>query len=261
MNINKIKLTILGSGSYQPELNRHSASHLIQIRNQNLVFDFGRGTLDQLMKLGINYYNIDAIFISHTHPDHFSELASFLHIALAEPGIGERRKKDITIYGPKGFRGKMALFYRSLNIEKFRPKYKINIEEIPSGKIIKGKNWQIQGFNTTHSSSLNCLCYRLKHKNTIFAYSGDSSISLGLKKAINNVDLALIEASWPEETAPKTHLTAEQAGKICQESGVKKMVLTHASPMYFKKYNLKKLARKYFKGLIILARDLMKINI
>ena len=256
-----MKLTILGSGSYQPELNRHCASHLIQIGKQNLVFDFGRGCLDQLLKLGINYYDIDAIFISHTHSDHFSELASFLFIALAEAKPFKYRRKDITIYGPRGFKKKMVYFYKTLNLEKFRPKYKVRIKEIAPGKIIKGKNWQVQGFTAIHSSSLNCLCYRLKCKNAIFAYSGDSSNSSGLRKAINKADLALIEASWPEELVPWTHLTAEQAGKIAQESSVKKLVLTHALPYYWQKFDLKKEAKKYFEGSVILARDLTKITI
>ena len=67
----------------------------VRAGKQNLVFDFGRGALGQLLKLGIKYYEIDAIFISHTHADHCSELSSFLHIALAEPPIGKFRKKDI----------------------------------------------------------------------------------------------------------------------------------------------------------------------
>lgn len=256
-----MKLTVLGSGTYQPELNRHSASHLIQIGKQNLVFDFGRGTLDQLMKIGVNYYDIDVIFISHGHPDHFSELASFLHIALAEPGDGKFRKKDINIYGPPGFKKIMKYFYQAFELQNFRPKYKINIKEIKSGETIRGKNWRVTGFNAIHSKTRKNLAYRLKSGDKIFAYSGDSSDCSGLRQAARNADLALIEASWPIETKPKMHLTAEQTGKIAQESGVKKLVLTHASPTYFKKYNLAKLAKKYFKDPVVLAKDLMKINI
>jgi len=77
-----MEITVLGSGTYQPELKRHCSGYLIKISRQNLVFDFGRGTLDQLLKLGINYFDIDSIFISHTHADHCSELSSFLHITL-----------------------------------------------------------------------------------------------------------------------------------------------------------------------------------
>jgi len=47
-----MKLTILGSGTYFPELNRHFSSYLIQTNGLNLVFDFGRGALDGLIKQG-----------------------------------------------------------------------------------------------------------------------------------------------------------------------------------------------------------------
>lgn len=256
-----MKLTILGSGSYQPELKRHCASHLVQIGRQNLVFDFGRGCLDQLLKLKINYYDIDAIFISHTHPDHFSELASFLHIALFEPGEGRFRRKTITIYGPKGIKQAINHISLAMGLKNAKPKYPVKTQEITSGKTIKGKGWKIIGYQTLHVKYLNCLALRLIDKGEIFAYSGDSGDSLGLRQALKNADLGLVEASWPKELRPQIHLTASQAGIIAREENVKKLVLTHASPNYWRKFDLKKEAKKYFKGPVILAKDLMKIKV
>jgi ribonuclease BN (tRNA processing enzyme) len=256
-----MRLTILGSGTYQPELKRHCASHLIQIGRQNLVFDFGRGCLNQLLMLGINYYDIDAIFISHTHPDHFSELASFLHIALFEPGQARLRRKPITIYGPRGIIKAVNHLSLAMGLKSAQPKYPVITKEMTSGKIIKGKGWKITVYPTFHVKDINSLAWRLIIGRKIFAYSGDSGDSLGLRQAIKNADLGLIEASWPKELEPKMHLTAEQAGKICQESGVKKLVLTHVSPYYRQNFDIRKEAKKYFKGPVLLAKDLMKIKI
>lgn len=255
-----IKLTVLGSGSYQPELNRHSAAHLIQIGRQNIVFDFGRGALDQLMKLGINYYDIDAIFISHTHPDHFSELGSFLHISLAEPGKGKFRKKEMTIYGPAGFKKIMEYFYRAFDLRSFKPKYRVKIREMKPGHAIKEKDCRVTAYPVVHSQRIKSVAYRLTDGRKIFAYSGDSADCPGLRKAVKNADLALIETSHPD-SLPWMHLTAPEAGKIAQETGVKKLVLTHASPYYWQKFDLRKEAKKYFKGPVLLAKDLMKIEI
>ncbi len=55
-----MKLTILGSGTYQPELERHSSAYLVEIassqapRNDtNICFDFGRGAI--WLKQILNY--------------------------------------------------------------------------------------------------------------------------------------------------------------------------------------------------------------
>ncbi len=94
-----MEITILGSGNYQPlKKDRYFPAYLVKAGKQNLVFDFGRGALGQLLKLGIKYYEIDAIFISHTHADHCSELSSFLHIALAEPPIGKFRNIPFKVF-------------------------------------------------------------------------------------------------------------------------------------------------------------------
>lgn len=80
-----MKLTILGSGTYQPEVDRHGSAYLIQINNQNLVFDFGRGAIDQLLKVGVHVNQIEAVFISHWHGDHVNDLIGLLHVTISPP--------------------------------------------------------------------------------------------------------------------------------------------------------------------------------
>jgi len=58
-----MKLTILGSGTYQPELKRHSSSYLLEIGKQKLAFDFGRGALDQLLRRKVNGFVAPIILI------------------------------------------------------------------------------------------------------------------------------------------------------------------------------------------------------
>ncbi len=257
-----MKLTILGSGSYQPEYQRHSSSHLIQIGKQNLVFDFGRGVMDQLQKSGVEYYQIDKIFISHTHSDHCSELAPFLHIALAEPKVGKFRRKDITIYGPMGFKKTYNHILMAFDLEKFRPKYKILVKELKPGDIVREKTWTVKAFEGKHSSRLKCYCYRITSKNKSLAYSGDSEDCPDLRRACQKANLALLEASWPHHFIKEGgHMSAEVASRVAQESKVKKLVLTHASPYYLRNYDLIKLAKRYYKGPVIIAKDLMEIKI
>jgi ribonuclease BN (tRNA processing enzyme) len=256
-----MKLTILGSGTYQPELKRHPASYLLQINKQNIVFDFGRGVLDKLLQLGINYHEIDTIFISHTHADHCSELSSFLHIALAEPPTGKFRKKAITIYGPPDFKKSIFHLLLAFDLSKFKPVHKVKIKELTNNSQIKGKGWVVSSYLVKHSKTLKCLVYRVKSNKKIFCYSGDSANCPGLRKACFNANLAVLETSWPKSFKPKWHLTGEMVGEIAKECRIKKIILTHIAPYYLNNFNVIKEVKEIYKGPVLLAKDLMTINI
>ena len=78
-----MNVTILGSGTAVPSLERNSSGALIQEGGANTLIDFGYGTLKQLLCLGITYRDIDRIFFTHNHPDHMCDLIPFLIILMA----------------------------------------------------------------------------------------------------------------------------------------------------------------------------------
>lgn len=258
-----MKLTILGAGTYQPELERHSAAYLIETDKAKICFDFGRGAIDQLLQLGVHVNQIDAIFISHWHSDHISDLLPLLHITIAAPAdlVADwiPRKKPLKIYGPDRPLERIE-FLMKVSYLDYSKLDNIEVKEI-SEDVIKGDHWTIKSYLAKHNPETESLCFRLESGDKILAYSGDTTDCEGLRKAIKNVDLAMIEAGWPEKVKPKTHLTGLRAGKIAQEENVKKLVLTHVAPYYLKNGNPVQDAAKYFKGGIVLAQDLLKIDI
>ncbi len=256
-----MELIVLGSGTYQPELERHSSSYLVRTGGQNLVFDFGRGTLDGLLKQGLNYADLESIFITHAHADHASELSSFLHIACAEPEINRLRKKETTIYGPLGFKKVIRHLLSAWGLENCHPIPPITVLEIKENQTVDGSGWRIKTYATEYCSPKKSLAYRLEAEGKILTYSGDSTDCPGLRKACEGADLAVLEASWPEKLNPKTHLTAPRAAKIAAETGVKKLILTHIAPYYFKTGDPKKDAEQFFKGAILLAQDLLTVEV
>jgi len=97
-----IIITFLGTVSGIPSLKRnHPAIALEYFTDYRdvLLFDCGEGTQKQLMKSGISFMQINKIFISHWHADHFAGL-----IALIQTMNLENRKKPLTIYGPEAER-------------------------------------------------------------------------------------------------------------------------------------------------------------
>jgi len=262
-----MRLTILGSGTYQPELERHGSAYLIETENPpaggKICFDFGRGAIEQLLKVGIQITEIGAIFISHWHSDHIADLTSLLHYTTAplpdKLSNIPARKNPLKIYGPEGT---LENIKKLLQIIHYGDDSLNNIEvkEIAEDKIA-GDGWTVWSYPTVHNADSKPICYRLESEGKVFAYSGDSIASDSLKKAVKDADLAVIEAGWPSEVNPKTHMTGQKAGKIAQDEGVKKLIITHMSPYFLKNFDPIKETKETFSGEVILAKDLLEIEV
>lgn len=74
----KFEITILGSGSALPSLQRNPTSHLVNVRENYFLVDCGEATQLQMQKYKVNASKINHIFISHLHGDHYLGLIGFL---------------------------------------------------------------------------------------------------------------------------------------------------------------------------------------
>lgn len=71
-------VTFVGTGSGKTQLHRFHTSILFKSKNHNLLIDTGDGISRALLSSKIFPNEIDSIFITHTHSDHFSGIASLL---------------------------------------------------------------------------------------------------------------------------------------------------------------------------------------
>ena len=253
-----MKLTILGSGTFVPELNRNCPGYLVEIGNEKIIFDFGRGTIHNLLKLKINLYELDKIFITHMHTDHSSELPSFISFIFDNPE--KKRLKDrYTIYGPDGTKKILTRLLESFNIDKHKNIGRIQIKELSNKDIVMGIDCKIKPFKVKHGGDLNCLSYRIESKKKVLFYLGDSAYSEELIKGCQNSDVAILEATLPEKWKSKEHLTGKEAGKLATESNVKNLIITHVANTYLPE--VKRDIRKEYRGKFSIAKDLMRINI
>ena len=94
---NTFELTILGSGSATPTLNRNPAAQLLNIQDQLFLIDCGEGTQIALRKNKIKFQRINQIFISHMHGDHYLGLPGLLSTFNL---LG--RTKTVDVFGPEG---------------------------------------------------------------------------------------------------------------------------------------------------------------
>ena len=257
----KNRMTILGSGTCVPNLNRSSSSMLLETgeNGTKLLFDTGSGCVRRLMEAGSSIFDVSYIFYSHLHPDHTGELATIL-FSLKYSGIVERSNKLI-IVAARGF----TEFYEKLCLSYDRwikpSSFTLKIIELDN---LKSDSVAFDNF-TVHSEPVKHTDHSLAYKittsdNKKIVYSGDSDFCDGLKFISEDADLLLCESSHPDDMKKEGHMTPSLAGKIAKLAKVKKLVLTHFYPEC-ESIDVKKQCAKIFKGEIVLAKDLMTIQI
>src|SRR5438105_8673302 len=64
-----IKVTLLGTGTPRPMIERFGASILVQAGKENLLFDAGRGCTIRLWQLGVPLKDVRKLFLTHLHSD------------------------------------------------------------------------------------------------------------------------------------------------------------------------------------------------
>lgn len=254
-----MEITVLGSGTAAPRLNRNMSSYLLEINNNKTLFDTGPGTIRQLLKLGVNLLDIDNIFYTHLHNDHINDLGAIIW----SNNYGMSRKKSLNLYGPKSFKKYFNVLIKKI-LRPTKLSYKINIVELWNGSILKvpiknhKNNLIVRSIKSKHTNS--SISYRIEHNNKSIVYSGDTDYSNEIIEISKNADLLILECSLPDNKKVKGHLTPSLCGKIATKAKVKKLVLTHFYPKC-DMVDVKEQCKKEYKGKIVLAKDFMRIKV
>ena len=255
----EMSVTILGSGTCVPSLKRSSCSILMKIRDKFLLFDSGAGTMHKLLENGVEIFDVSFVFYSHFHPDHTAELVPFL-FANKYPD-GSRRKIPLTLMAGKGF----AKFYDNLkNVYghwiELAPDLLTVVELDNTGHDMREfDDFKVESLPVDHNPE--SIAYRITSSGGIsMVYSGDTDFSENLVTLSKDADLLICESALPDELKVKGHLTPSLAGEIADRANVRKLILTHFYPEC-DQVDIEKECRKTYSGPLLLAEDLMQINL
>lgn len=252
-------VTILGSGTCVPSLRRSSCAILVKINENLLLFDSGAGTMRRLLEAGVEIFDVSYIFYSHFHPDHTGELVPFL-FSNKYPDEN-RRKIPLTLVAGRGF----AEFYDNLkNVYgswmELSPGF-LNIVELDNTArdIERFGDFQVESLPVDHNDE--SIAFKITGSGgKSVVYSGDTDFSDNLVTLSKAADLLICESALPDELKAKGHLTPSLAGEIATRANVRNLVLTHFYPEC-DGVDIEKQCRKTYDGPLLLAQDLMTIEI
>jgi ribonuclease BN (tRNA processing enzyme) len=262
-------------------------SHVMLSNGAAYVLDCGLSVTDQFARTGIPFPALRSIFITHHHADHNIEYGPLLVI-----GWINGMPLDVRAFGPPPLKQMTEDFMRAYKTTvdfwaedlKMKPLVTLDVKEVSAaGPVTQDDNVKVSAIVVEHPPVKPALGYRFDFKDRSIAFSGDTAPSEAVAKMAKGADVLVHEAMYVPaiETYIRgeiakgrpikfedlmahmkaDHTPVEDVGRIAQEAGVKTLVLSHLIPAFdsITDDTWRAPAAKYFKGEIIVGKDLMVV--
>ncbi|MGC8938941.1 MAG: MBL fold metallo-hydrolase [Candidatus Bathyarchaeia archaeon] len=221
--MSSIEIVLLGTGGGRFTTitqKRRTAGIRIIGEGLNLHLDPGPGALVHSINEGLDPQKINAVFVSHCHPDHYTD-AEVLIEAMTR---GMTRKRGVIAASKSVLSGSSVC---EPSISKYH-------QQMPEQKIEALPNMKFQVAN------LNVLVTEARHTDPDavgfrfqtrefgdFAYTSDTEYFDGIGKYYEGVRLLMLCIMRPAGKPWKGHMTTNDAVKILKEAHPEMAVLTH----------------------------------
>lgn len=223
-------LTIVGCAGSVPGPDSPASCYLLtaahQGREWQLLLDLGSGALGALQR-HTDPLTLDAVVLSHLHPDHCLDLTGLHVMRRHRPGPGPT-PTDLPVHAPPGAAERMA---RAYGVQTASP-----MSGMAWHDLIDHVPFTIGPFTVTPYAvrhPVPAFGLRVEAGGRVLAYTGDTDSTPALAPLMTGADVVLAEAAFVEgrDEARGIHLTARRAAEaVLEAERVKRLMLTHLPP-------------------------------
>jgi ribonuclease BN (tRNA processing enzyme) len=186
--------------------------------------DAGTGTLGELRR-HTSLADLDAIWISHMHADHTSDLltayygAQYADVRLTAP---------IPLYGPPGISDRLADYLTNSEVRSVIANA-FAVQELHDGHKAAIGPLTLTSSAVTHG--MPAFAVRIETAGKSLVYSGDAAPCESLTTLASDCDVLLCEAgdNQPPEGLVPFHHTPEDAGSTAACAGARRLIVTHVN--------------------------------
>lgn len=219
-----IKLHVLGCGDAFGSGGRFNTCFHVSTPSTAFLIDCGASALIAMRRFGVAPDDVESVFLTHLHGDHFGGLP-FL---ILDAQHVSRRTTPLTIAGPPGLRERLpalmeAMFPGSSAVEL---RFTLNIVELQQEVPTRVNGVEVKPFPVRHPSGAPSYALRLECENRIICYTGDTEWVEPLISAGREADLLIAEAYTPERKVPH-HMHWPTLRSRLPEIAAKRVLLTH----------------------------------
>jgi ribonuclease BN (tRNA processing enzyme) len=252
-----MEITVVGSGTVVPRLERRQSCVVVETGSEMLVFDLGSGAMRGMLHANLDPFAVDRVFFTHFHPDHTVDVVPLLFSI--KYGAEEERTRPLYLTGPEPFRD----FWDSVtNVwgEWMLGDYLTEISELPHEcpSPLDLSGCHLSWAPAEHRPE--SIAYRLETSSGVFVYTGDTEYSESVVELARGVHTLLVECSFPDDSPVPGHLTPSSVARIASDAGVERVVLTHTYPSVDNALLVPEVARGYA-GEVIVAEDGLRFSV
>ncbi len=216
-----MKLKILGTGIATSSLERALSSYLLLTKWGTILIDIGPSIVRRLLEQGYRVNDVDMIVLTHFHPDHTADLATFL---FASNYGDETREAPLLLLGGRGLERFFRRFVRLYHW--LSPKgYELTLTSLPEGAL------HLDGLSVTTcrvNHNPESVGVRVDEKASV-VFTGDTGYAKGLVRLATATDLLVAECSFPERKV-RGHLNLAGLQRIVREARPRQVILSHLYP-------------------------------
>ncbi|WP_308637253.1 MBL fold metallo-hydrolase [Paenibacillus silvisoli] len=257
------ELLILGTSAGVSTANRHHFSMAIKRNGRLYLIDCGCPANMLLKKMGEDPRNIDAVFLTHWHPDHASGLPMLIQdLQLTY------KPEGLSIYGPAGTDRKLAQLQKMFILPPEIYPFNLHTIEYDEETVFDFDGLRIEFFRTNHLAQENWKKLDEKHGHEItpIAYglvlyvdgkkivvSGDVFSSNDLLPVLPYADLVIHEFG---------HMPPNKLNAFVKEQQIPNLLITHIHHEWdLRADELKDIVSEGHSGEVNVAYDLMRVAI
>ena len=237
-----LRVTLLGTGNPRPLLERFGPSILVEMDQERLLFDVGRGATQRMFEKGVSLAVVSEVFLTHLHSDHVVGLPD-----LWLTGWIFQRTRALHVRGPPGTRemvGHLSRAYafdvharRDLDEHLPAEGAEIQGEDLVPGVVHRGDSMIVTAFEVDHGPVKPAFGYRIEGGGRSVVLSGDTRPSENLMRHAQGTDLLIHEVAAATEEHIRGspialqvlahHTSPEAAGEVFTRVAPRLAVYSH----------------------------------